>query len=155
MIAEPTEAVARRVRRLRSLIERPEDAWLLCRMSIWAAVLPVLKRLVALDTLARLMWADSDREARPETVKVLELSALLARRAGRSHGTCYERSLLAYRFLAQRGADPRLVVAVKQNGGAVSGHAWVAVGGVPIGERASVAEFVPVAVYGRRGRREE
>jgi hypothetical protein len=124
-------------------------------MGTWAAVLPLLKRFVRLDTLARLMWTDPDDQAPPEVAKIVALSALLARRGGISHGTCYERSLLAYRFLAQRGADPKLVVAVKQDGGAMTGHAWVAIGGAPVDESESVADFVPVVVFGRGGRREE
>ena len=32
-----------RVRRLRSLVERPADVWLIFRMAAWAAVLPLLK----------------------------------------------------------------------------------------------------------------
>ena len=126
----------------------------MCRMGTWAAALPLLKRFVRLDTLARLMWTDPGRETRFEAPKIIALSAVLTRRAGISHGTCYERSLLAYRFLAQRGADPSLVVAVKQNGGTVTGHAWVTIGGVPVGESGSIEEFTPVAVYGRGGRRE-
>jgi hypothetical protein len=155
MSAEPIAAVARRMRRLRLLVEGPEDAWLMCRMGTWAAVLPLLKRFVRLDTLARLMWTAPDHQARPDVGKIVALSALLAGRAGMSHGTCYERSLLAYRFLAQRGADPRLVVALKQDGDAMTAHAWVAIGGAPVGESESIEDFVPVAVYGRGGRREE
>ena len=69
-------------------------------------------------------------------------------------GTCYERGLLAYRFLSQRGADPTLVVAVKGDSGAVSGHAWVTVDGIAINETEPLDDFVPVVSYGRGGRRE-
>ena len=75
---------------------------------------------------------DVDRtegQSRPEAAKVVTLSRLLARPVVMSRGKCYERSLLAYRFLSQAGADPRLVVAVKGNGGAMIAHAWVTVDG--------------------------
>jgi hypothetical protein len=152
MTAEPSSGAVGRIRRLRSEIERPADLWLLCRMAAWAAVLPLLKRVVRLETLARLMWKDPKGEGQPETAKILALSRLLARPAVMSGGTCYERSLLAYRMLSQRGADPRLVVAVKGNGGGVIAHAWVAVDGTAVGESEAIEDFVPVVVYGRGGR---
>jgi hypothetical protein len=154
MTAGPARAATGRIRRLRSLIDRPADAWLLYRMAAWAAVLPLLKHVLRLDTLARLMWSDRQSNGQSEAEKILALSRLLARPAVVGKGTCYERGLLAYRFLSQRGADPRLVVAIKNQGGAVTGHAWVAVGGTAVGESETIEEFVPVVAYGRGGRRE-
>jgi hypothetical protein len=154
MTADPAPAAASRVRRIRSLVERPADAWLLCRMATWAAALPVLKHLLRLETLARLMWTDRESKSRPQAAKIVALSRLLAPPAAVSGGACYERSLLAYRFLAQRGADPKLVVAVKSDGGAVSGHAWITVDGRPVGESGGIEDFVPIVVYGRGGRSE-
>lgn len=154
MIAHALATLAGRIRRARALIEAPRDAWLLCRMATWAVVLPVLKRVVRLSTLARLMWTPGDRRGDPETAKVIALSRVLTRAAGigRAQGVCYERSLLAYRFLSQRGADPELVVAAKSDGGEISGHAWVAIGGVAVGEPDTIGEFVPIVSYGPRGR---
>lgn len=151
MTDEPGPAPAGRIRRLRSLIERPADVWLLCRMAPWAAVLPLLKHVIRLETLARLTWTDGESRSQPEVAKILALSRLLAPPASMSQGTCYERSLLAYRFLSRRGTDPRLVVGVRSNGGAVTAHAWVTVGGVPIGESEAIEDFVQVVVYGRGG----
>lgn len=156
MNAERSRAVAGRVRRVRSLIERPADAWLLCRMATWAAVLPLLKHTVRLETLARLMWTGNESKSQPEVTKIFALSRLLARPAPLSQGTCYERGLLAYRFLSQRGADPKLVVGVRSDGSEVTAHAWVTVGGTPVGEsEETVEDFVPVVVYGRGGLPEE
>ena len=151
MTAEPIAAVARRIQRLGSLIERPEDAWLMCRMAAWAALLPALKRLIRLETLARLAWAEPGERRRVDSAKIFALSALLTGRAGTVHGVCYERSLLAYRFLAQQGADPRLVVAVRSDGSKLTGHAWVTVDGQAVGESVEAREFAPVAVFGRHG----
>ena len=155
MTIRPATSPAAGLRRLRSLVQGPADAWLLCRMATWAGVLPVLKHVVRLETLARLMWKEAERESRPDTAKIVAISRLLTRPAARSGGACYERSLLAYRFLSGRGADPRLVVAIKQGGGAVTAHAWVTVDGAPIGESKVVNDLVPLVVYGRGGRREE
>ena len=155
MSAEPIPARAGRIRRLCSLIEGPADAWLLCRMAAWAVVLPLLKHVVRLETLAHLMWTEAESKNSPEATKIAALSRLLARSGAMSQGTCYERSLLAYRFLCRHGADPRLVVAVRSDGGAVTAHAWVTVGGTPVDETEAVEGFVPVVVYGRGGLPEE
>jgi hypothetical protein len=153
MTSRPHRA-AGRIRTLQSLIDGPADAWLLCRMATWAAVLPLLKHVVRLDTLARLTWTGRRSNHPCEAEKLVALSRLLARPVAMGKGTCYERGLLAYRFLSQRGADPRLVVAVKNNDGAVTGHAWVTVGGTAIGESEALEDFVPVVAYGRGGRRQ-
>lgn len=155
-VTSETVLSAGRIRRLRTVVERPADAWLACRMAAWAAVLPVLKRVVRLETLARLMWSDPSSEGGATDIgKVVTLSRLLTRQMPDPSGRCYERSLLAYRFLSQRGANPRLVVAVKNNEGTMAGHAWVTVGGSAVGESETIEEFVPLVVYGRRGRPEE
>jgi hypothetical protein len=153
--AEPLPAYRARIRRLRSVVERPADVWLICRMAAWAIVLPLLKRVVRIEMLARVMWSGHPARGEPDTAKILALSRLLTRRTASSPGSCYERSLLAYRFLSRHGAEPRLVAAVKKEDGTVTGHAWVTVGGVPLGESEAIDEFVPVVVYGRGGRREE
>jgi hypothetical protein len=151
MTAEPRSVAGGRIRRLRSLIESPADAWLLCRMMPWAALLPLLKHVVRLETLVRVMWTDGGSKGGHETSKILALSRLLTRPAAMSGAGCYERSLLAYRFLSQRGADPKLVVAAMSNGGAVTAHAWVTVGGTPVGESQAIEDFVPLVIYGRGG----
>jgi transglutaminase superfamily protein len=153
-VTASVRGAGRRVRRLWLVIDRPGDAWLLVRMAAWAAVLPVLKHVMRLDTLARLMWRDRSRTGRVDREKVLAFSRLLARPVAPGEGTCYERGLLVYRFLSQRGADPRLVVGVKNVDDAVTGHAWVMVDGTAVGESETVDEFVPVVAYGRDGRRE-
>ena len=143
-------------RRLRSLIADPGDAWLVCRMAPWALSLPVLKRVVRLETLARHMWAEPKRTGSEEArAKVVLFSQFLSRRRPpRSNHRCYERSLLAYRFLAELGADPRLVVALrKDDERGLAGHAWVTVEGVPVGESEPLDSYVPLVIYGRGGKR--
>ncbi len=143
-----------RIGRLRSLLERPADVWLICRMAAWAAVLPLLKHVVRLETLARVMWSDGRPRDRRDTAKIVALSRLLTRPTARLRGGCYERSLLAYRFLSELGADPRLVVAVKRQAEGVTGHAWVILNGAPADPVEALEGFVPVVVYGRGGRPE-
>jgi hypothetical protein len=124
-------------------------------MAAWAAVLPLLKHLVPLETLARVMWSAPVTSRKPEADKIVALSRALTRRPPRARGRCYEQSLLAYRFLSKHGADPRLVAAVRKEGRSMVGHAWVTVDGVPVGEAETIDDFVPLAVYGRGGRLEE
>jgi hypothetical protein len=123
-------------------------------MAAWAAVLPVLKHVLRLDALARLMWRDRTAAGRADQEKILAFSRLLARPVAPGNGTCYERGLLVYRYLSQRGADPSLVIGVKREDDAVTGHAWVTVDGAAIGEPETVEDFVPVVAYGRGGGRE-
>jgi hypothetical protein len=146
--------VIHRIRRLSSFVERPSDVWLICRMAGWAALLPLLKHAVRLETLVRVMWSDARPDDRLDTRKIVALSRLLTRPTARLRGGCYERSLLAYRFLSEFGADPRLVVAVKHEAAGMTGHAWVTLAGMPADPAEALEGFVPVAVYGRRGRPE-
>jgi hypothetical protein len=139
------------IRRLAALIESPADLWLACRMAGWAVVLPLLKRVVPLRTLARVMWSGHGREGNREAEKIVAFSRLLTRRPPRGRERCYERSLLAYRFLSQRGVDPKLVAAVGGEDASAGGHAWVTVGGAPIGESDALGQFVPLVIYGRGG----
>jgi len=134
----------------------PAAGWILLalRMGAWSVLLPLLKRLVPLRRLARVAWARSDRTREPRREReIVRLSAALPRlRLPRREANCLERSLLAYRFLAQANADPTLVVAVRRSDDAVVGHAWVTVDGLPVHEReAAVREFVPLVEFGRRG----
>ena len=141
-----------RAGRLRAAIRGPADVALLCRMAGWATLFPLLKHVVSLDRLARLAWSDPSDVNGTAIAKVLALTRVLS--LPRSKGSCYERSLLAYRFLARGGHDPRLVVAVAKRDTAVTAHAWVTVGGRAIGESDAIKDFAPMVAYGRGGRRE-
>jgi hypothetical protein len=143
------------LRRLAALVESPADLWLVCGMAAWAAVLPLLKRAVPLRTLARIMWSGRRRESEFDAEKIVALSRLLTRRPPRGLERCYERSLLTYRFLSRCGVDPKLVTGVAKDGASTVGHAWVTVGGVPMGESEAVDDFVPLIVYGRGGLAEQ
>lgn len=123
-------------------------------MALWSAALPGMKRLVPLKRLARLMWMESGHHPDPATRRrIVELSARLAGvRPRRSRGNCLERSLLAYRYLAAIGADPRLVIGVTRTDADVAGHAWVTVDGRPVhDDPAGLEGITPLAEFGRRG----
>jgi hypothetical protein len=138
-------------------LQSREEAILLLRMSMWALLLPILRRTLQLDVLARLMWREPRRRKRVDDVgRVVDLSRLVARRRPpTSENRCLERSLLAYRFLSARNADPKLVVALRETNEPPRGHAWVVVAGVPVGEPGPLDDYVPLVTYGRGGRRED
>jgi hypothetical protein len=137
-------------------LQSREEAILFLRMSMWAVLLPILRRTVRLDTLARLMWREPRTNGRVDVRRLVDLSRLVARRRPpTSENRCLERSLLAYRFLSARNADPKLVVALRETDEPPRGHAWVVVDGVPVGEPGPLDDYVPLVTYGRGGRPED
>jgi hypothetical protein len=128
-------------------IDATEDAWLALRMLGWSLLLPLLKRTVPLRTLTRWMWANGADPRKPER------EALIVRTSARLSTNCLERSLLAYRFLAQANAEPRLVAGVRRESSAdVVGHAWVEVDGFPVHEgKGELRDFVPLVEFGIKG----
>jgi hypothetical protein len=116
-------------------------------------LLGVLKHLVPLPWLAKWTWCETtglrDRLAeRRLTANVLRLSKLL-RIADRD---CLQRSLLLYRLLSAVGADPELVVGLREQDGKIIGHAWVLVDDMSIVEPESdLVRFSPVLRFGARG----
>jgi hypothetical protein len=132
----------------------PTDIWLALRMAGWSLLVPLLKRLLPLKALTRLMWAEGRRVRSPERERqIMRLSFLLARlRPPSFRSNCLERSLLAYRFLAQLNADPRLVIAVSASESGVVGHAWVTVDDRPVHDSAAeIRQFVSIAEFGAKG----
>jgi len=116
-------------------------------------LLGILKHLVPLRWLTKWTWCETtglrDRLAeRRLTANVLRLSKLL-RIADRD---CLQRSLLLYRLLSAVGADPELVVGLREQDGKIIGHAWVLVDDVSLVEPESdLARFSPVLRFGARG----
>jgi hypothetical protein len=67
-------------------------------------------------------------------------------------GSCLERSLLTYRFLAEAGAEPRLVIAVRRGGKSLEWHAWVTRDGQAVHESdESLSGYLPVVIFDTRG----
>jgi hypothetical protein len=134
--------------------EAAEEAWLALRMLGWSLLLPVLKRTVPLRTLARWTWTSGAGPRRPEREeRIVRLSAALARLRPHLRPNCLERSLLAYRFLSQAGAQPRLVVGVRREPTVdVAGHAWVEVDGRAVHDRGTdLQDLVRIVEFGHRG----
>lgn len=132
------------------------DVWLAVRIGAWAIVLPALKHLVPVRTLAASMHRPSvtstrDRAREARIVTFARWAARITRpRAG---GNCLERGLIAYRYLSAVGARPTLVVGIgRTDPGHVTGHAWVLVDDEPAGETAeAVGGYTPVFAFGPDG----
>ncbi len=124
-----------------------------CRIVPAYVLLGLLKHLVPLRWLAKWTWCETtgprDRLAEWRlTANALRLSKLL-RIADRD---CLQRSLLLYRLLSAVGADPELVVGLREQDGKIIGHAWVLVDGKSLVEPESdLVRFSPVFRFGARG----
>jgi hypothetical protein len=129
------------------------DLALAVRMLGWRIAIGPLKALVPLPRLVRLMHKPPDARHRPSTsaTQIVSLSHWLCRGRLRD-GTCLERSLLAYRFLSEAGAEPTLVVAVRQGNNALEWHAWVTRDRQPVQETdESLNGYLPVLIFGPDG----
>jgi len=118
-------------------------------MLAWGVLLPILKYVLPLPTLARLAWRGGRGRARnhEHEAKISTLARLVATRSN-----CLERSLVAYRFLARASADPRLVVGLGRQEDRVRGHVWVTLDGNPLLESAeTLREYTPIVSFGVRG----
>jgi hypothetical protein len=125
-------------------------------MIAWALALPALARLLPLPSLVRQLWHEKASEhSDRRTERVLMLARAIYGRRLPLRDNCLSRSLLTFRFLAEAGTDPRLVVGVRRGGSGIDGHVWVMLGERPVHENsASLAEFRTVLVFGRSGRAE-
>ena len=100
------------------------------RMVLWRASLPLLKRMISLESLVRLLATSRlrQRDTMVETV-IVRLAGRLWRSAD---GPCLERSLALFRELGLAGASPQLVTGIEKAGETFLGHAWVVVDGAPV-----------------------
>ena len=144
------------LRRIREEVHTVSDAILATQALAWALVLPALKYMVSVKSLAAVMHQpqqratrDTDRERR--IIIFAHWSARLTR--WNSGGNCLERSLIAYRYLCAAGAHPTLVIGVGRGAAGVIGHAWVLVDGQLVGEpQSAIASYTRAFAFGPDGR---
>ena len=134
----------------------PRDVGLAVRVFGWALVLPVLKQLVPVQSLARIVHRSSRQTVRDavheeRVITFARWGARLIR--WKSGGNCLERGLIAYRYLGEAGANPTLVVGLGHGEtGSLIGHAWVLLDGRPAGESAAaVSVYTPVFAFAPDG----
>jgi hypothetical protein len=143
--------IRRHVSRLRNSVSTPSDAWLLARMFGWSIVLPIVKRTLPFPRLVRLMrprkqtiQRDFEREA-----AITSLAAWVFKtRPPGARDNCLERSLIAYRYLSNAGAEPQLVMGVAKSMEGLHGHVWVMVDGRPVYDSPTTLErFETILVF--------
>jgi len=144
---------AERIARFRNVVQRPSDAALFVRMLGWAAVLPILKRRMALPRLVETARPASRAHARPETV--IALARWVYRVPGFTDN-CLEKSILTYRYLPAGPNSYKLVLGVRRaESEGPPGHAWLTIDGEPVHDTAeALADLVPIVVFDGEGRRE-
>lgn len=94
------------------------------RLVGWRAVLPVLRRLMNLERLARLTSAP--RSVERDEILEMRILRIAARLWRSSSSPCLERSLAVHRLLGVGGARPELVLGLSARH---EGHAWVELDG--------------------------
>jgi len=135
----------------------PSGYWLGLRLLVWRAALPLLKRVLPLSRVVALVWPRRCRSAgERDRTRELRIAAgiglLFGGNGTRRRDNCLERSLLAYRFLAEAGGEPQLVWGVRRNKDKLEGHAWVVLDGDPLADPAEeVDSFTPITTFGRGG----
>jgi Transglutaminase-like superfamily len=134
-------------------VRRWRHAVMMARLFIPYAVFATLKHIVPLPRLARWAWlrpvASRDLDAEASAIRC---AVRLRNWLGGDRGDCLHGSLALYSVLSRAGADPRLVVGVKRDAGAVSGHVWVVVNGATVAEAPPTSrEFTPAFEFGQRG----
>jgi len=141
--------------RIREEVRTLADVSLAVRVIGWALVLPIVKHLIPVRSLASVM-----HQAPVLTVRdaALERRIITLARWGtrltrwKSGGNCLERGMIAYRYLTAAGAQPTLVIGIGRNERGVAGHAWVLVDQRLVGEpRSAIAPYTPVFAFGPDG----
>jgi hypothetical protein len=142
----PTASVGRR---------RWRTAITLARLAPTYVLAGMLRHVVPLNRLVR--WAWRAPTGRSDASDAQRIAAAVTRLGQLVPGdrNCLRRSLVLYRELSARGADPRLVVGFRRGTRGVEGHAWVTTGDGVIGDDAAhVATFTPTCRFGRAGHAE-
>ncbi len=134
-----------RAGRVSAELARPADSWLAARVFAWVVFVRVAKYVMPLRTLVKLVSPAPQPGARDADLeRRIALFSDWASRVVRpaTPGNCLERSLVAYRYLVDAHAAPRLVIGFRRGEHGVLGHAWVLVDGRPLRDSpAAVAEY--------------
>jgi hypothetical protein len=125
---------------------QPAEAWLLCRMAWWVAVLSVAARFYSLPQALQIVAGTEKRNVRlgraneEELARAIDL--LLSADVFVFKPVCWKRAAVLRRYLLRSGIPTRIVFGVRNDsGGKVDGHAWLEAEGRPILEN-SPPEYV-------------
>jgi hypothetical protein len=148
-VSEPSRAS-----RIRAVVSGPSELWLAVRMLFWAALLPVLKRIMPLPRLVALMTPGHRRAPDERRSAVVVTLARWAYKTGALRDNCLERSLITYRYLPSGDDDSRLVLGVRKGDDGPPGHAWLTLRGEAVHDtEATLENLVPIVAFDLDGRR--
>jgi len=128
-------------------VTQPREAWLLCRMAWWVAVVSAATRLLPLPRALRIV-AGPERQGQQSVEPGLQarlansIDLLLATDVLVFKPICWKRAVVLHRYLAKSGISTRILFGVRNTAnGEVDGHAWLELDGEPILEK-SPPEYV-------------
>jgi hypothetical protein len=129
-------------RAARLVLCEPGSALLAARMGAWVAALSLLVKLLPLPRAMALVTPRRARRNLPPDAALVQarlarlLDSVLAADFWVFTPTCWKRAPVLHRYLALNGIDTRVLFGVRREGSdALSGHAWLEAGGVPILEK--------------------
>ena len=121
----------------RKVASRPGEAWLLCRMAWWVAVLSLTARWYSLPRALQVVAGSENRNSRQvqttqeDLARVIDL--LLSADVLMFKPICWKRAAVLHRYLSHNGIDTRIIFGVRnETGGKVAGHAWLEANGKAI-----------------------
>ncbi len=105
-------------------------------------VLPVALRMLPLPAVLRICdrWPTAASPRHPPHALAGRVRRWLSRGRGPWASTCLTRSLVLYAMLRQHGYRPRFVIGVAGGHACFAAHAWVTVGGIPLGDSRGLAD---------------
>lgn len=119
----------------RKVATRPGEAWLMCRMAWWVAVLSVTARWVSLPRALQIV-AGNPNSGGPQTTQedlARVIDQLLSADVLMFKPICWKRAAVLHRYLSRNGIDTRIIFGVRNDAeGKVDGHAWLESNGKPI-----------------------
>lgn len=123
------------VRTARKFASHPREAFLLCRMAWWVAVLCATARLYSLPRALQIVAGSRNGKHQAQTQEELAraIDLLLSADVLIFKPICWKRAAVLHRYLLRSGIDTRIIFGVRnETAGKVAGHAWLEANGEPI-----------------------
>jgi hypothetical protein len=124
----------------RKLVSKPDEAWLLVRMSWWVAVLCLTARIYSLPRALQIVAGNRKQPAHAATDEkelARAIDLLLSVDFLIFTPICWKRAAVLHRYLSHSGIPTRIIFGVRnETGGKVAGHAWLEHNGEPFLENA-------------------
>ena len=119
----------------RKFAAKPGEAWLLCRMAWWVAVLSVAARICPLPRALEIVAGNKNgpqpvREETNQHELARAIDLLLSADLLMFKPICWKRAAVLHRYLLRSGVATKIIFGVRhETGGKVAGHAWLEANG--------------------------